>query len=151
MDEPECANEIREVMESHRIGTQLVEQLWPRMNCVMVYDVDRLSTSFELLRTYCGSRVHYLFAGISSPEGTFSAALNLDDPQTVLTPTVSSCHFTCGGKIKKKTVPSNISTNFSSFSRERLLLLLNYTKMRYADLYNWIILSIFAPVNDKCL
>jgi hypothetical protein len=41
MDEPECANEIREVMESHRIGTQLVEQLWPRMNCVMVYDVDR--------------------------------------------------------------------------------------------------------------
>lgn len=86
MDEPECANEIREVMESQRIGTQLVEQLWPRMNCVMVYDVDRLSTSFELLRTYCGSRVHYLFAGISSPEGTFSAALNLDDPQTVLIP-----------------------------------------------------------------
>ena len=86
MDEPERANEIREVMESHRIGTQLVEQLWPRINCVMVYDVDRLSTSFELLRTYCCSRVHYLFAGISSPEGTFSAALNLDDPQTVLIP-----------------------------------------------------------------
>lgn len=84
--DPERANDIREVMEPHRIGTQLVEQLWPRMNCVMVYDVDRLSTSFELLRTYCGSRVHYLFAGISSPEGTFSAALNLDDPQTVLIP-----------------------------------------------------------------
>ena len=69
----------------------------------------------------------------------------------VLFISLCSIHFTCGGKIKKKTVPSNISTNFSSFSRERLLLLLNYTKMRYADLYNRIILSIFAPVNDKCL
>ena len=36
-------------------------------------------------------------------------------------------------------------------SRERLPLLLNYTKMRYADLYNWIILIIFAPVNGKRL
>jgi hypothetical protein len=82
----ERAREIREIMESHHIGTQMVEQLWPGLQCIIVYDVDRLSASFELLRTYCGSKVHYLFTGISSPEGTFSTALNLDDPQTVLIP-----------------------------------------------------------------
>ena len=52
----------------------------------MVYDVDNLSASFELLRTYCGSKVHFVFTGISSPEGTFTTTLNLDDPQTVLIP-----------------------------------------------------------------
>ena len=82
----ERANEIREIMEDHHIGTQMVEQLWPGLRCIMVQDVDRLSASFELLRTYCGSNVHFVFTGISSPEGTFSTVLNLDDPQTVLIP-----------------------------------------------------------------
>ncbi len=53
---------------------------------MMVYDVDCLSASFELLRTYCGSNVHFVFTGITSPEGTFSTSLHLDDPQTVLIP-----------------------------------------------------------------
>lgn len=52
----------------------------------MIYDVDRLSASFELLRTYCGSQMHFVFTGISSPIGTFSTTLHLDDPQTVLIP-----------------------------------------------------------------
>ena len=82
----ERANAIRKIMETHHIGTQMVELLWPGLHCMMIYDVDRLSASFELLRTYCGSNVHYIFSGISSPEGTFSTPLNLDDPQTVLIP-----------------------------------------------------------------
>ena len=82
----ERADAIREIMEPHQIGTQIVEQLWPGLHCVMVYDVDNLSASFELLRTYCGSKVHFVFTGISSPEGTFTTTLNLDDPQTVLIP-----------------------------------------------------------------
>ena len=84
--DPDRANAIREIMEPHRIGTQMVDQLWPGLRCVMVNDVDSLSAGFELLRTYCGNQVHYLFTGISSPEGTFTTALNLDDPQTVLIP-----------------------------------------------------------------
>lgn len=84
--DPERAQAIREIMEPHHIGTKMVEQLWPGLRCIMVYDVDRLSASFELLRTYCGSDVHFVFTGISSPEGTFSTTLNLDDPQTVLVP-----------------------------------------------------------------
>ena len=80
------AKVIREVMEKHHIGTQLVPLLWPELHCVMVFDVDNLNASFELLRTYCGGNVQFLFTGISSPEGTFSTALNLDDPQTVLIP-----------------------------------------------------------------
>ena len=84
--DPERAHAIREIMEPHHIGTQMVGQLWPGLRCVIVYDVDRLSAGFELLRTYCGSKVHFVFTGISSPEGTFSTALNLDDPQTVLIP-----------------------------------------------------------------
>lgn len=84
--DPERANAIREKMEYHHIGTQMVEDLWPGLRCIMVRDVDNLSASFELLRTYCGSKVHFIFTGISSPEGTFSTAINLDDPQTVLIP-----------------------------------------------------------------
>ena len=84
--DPERANAIREIMEPHNIGTQLVDQLWPRLQCIMVNDVDRLNASFELLRTYCGSKVHFIYTGIGSPEGTFSTALNIDDPQTVLIP-----------------------------------------------------------------
>ena len=84
--DPERAHVIREIMAAHHIGTQMVEQLWPKLRCIMVFDVDRLSASFELLRTYCGSQVHFVFTGIGSPEGTFSAALNIDDPQTVLIP-----------------------------------------------------------------
>ena len=84
--DPERANAIREIMEGHQIGSQLVPQLWPGLRCIMVYDVDRLNASFELLRTYCGSNVHFVFMGISTPEGTFSTTLNLDDPQTVLIP-----------------------------------------------------------------
>ena len=80
------AKKIREVMEMHHIGTQLVTLFWPRLHCIIVYDVDNLSASFELLRTYCGERVHFIFSGISSPEGTFSTTLNIDDPQTVLIP-----------------------------------------------------------------
>ena len=45
-----------------------------------------MGTRFELLRTYCGKDVHYIFTGISTAEGTFSTVLNLDDPQTVLIP-----------------------------------------------------------------
>ena len=82
----ERANMIREIMEEHHIGTQLVTRLWPRLHCVMVYNVDRLGASFEQLRTYCGNDVHFVFTGISTAEGTFTAALNLDDPQTVLIP-----------------------------------------------------------------
>lgn len=84
--DPDRANAIREVMEFHHIGTMLVEQLWPGLKCIMVYDVDRLSASFELLRTYCGKSVHFVFTGISSPEGTFSTTFSLDDPQTMLIP-----------------------------------------------------------------
>ena len=84
--DPERADAIRQIMESHHIGTQLMELLWPKLQCIMVNDVDRLSTSFELLRTYCGTKVHFIFTGIGSPEGIFSTALNLDDPQTVLIP-----------------------------------------------------------------
>ena len=83
---PKRANMIRDIMQNHHIGTELVTLLWPRLHCVMVHDVDSLSASFELLRTYCGNKVHFVFTGISSPEGTFSTALNLDDPQTVLIP-----------------------------------------------------------------
>jgi len=83
---PERANEIREIMEEHHIGTQMVAQLWPGLRCIMVYDVDCLDASFELLRTYCGSNVHFIFTGISSAEGTFSTTINIDDPQTVLIP-----------------------------------------------------------------
>jgi hypothetical protein len=84
--DPERANAIREVMESHHIGTQITEQLWSGLHCIMVFDVDRLSASFELLRTYCGNKVHFVFTGLGSPEGTFSTTLNIDDPQTVLIP-----------------------------------------------------------------
>ena len=84
--DPERANAIREIMEPHCIGSQMLDQLWPGLRCIMVYDVDRLNASFELLRTYCGSNVHFVFMGISTPEGTFSTTLNLDDPQTVLIP-----------------------------------------------------------------
>lgn len=82
----ERAHAIRDIMEAHQIGTQMVDQLWPGLHCMMIYDVDRLSASFELLRTYCGSQVHFVFTGISSPIGTFSTSLHLDDPQTVLIP-----------------------------------------------------------------
>ena len=84
--DPERAHAIREIMEAHHIGTQMVDQLWPKLRCMMIYDVDRLSASFELLRTYCGSQMHFVFTGISSPIGTFSTTLHLDDPQTVLIP-----------------------------------------------------------------
>ena len=84
--DPERANAIREIMGPHHIGSQMVAQLWPGLHCIMVYDVDHLSTSFELLRTYCGTNVHFVFTGISSPEGTFTTAINLDDPQGVLIP-----------------------------------------------------------------
>lgn len=84
--DPERADKIRQIMEPHHIGTQMVDQLWPALRCIMVYDVDNLGAGFELLRTYCGSQVHYVFTGISSSEGTFSTTLNLDDPQTVLIP-----------------------------------------------------------------
>ena len=84
--DPERAHAIREIMEAHHIGTQMVDLLWPRLRCMMIYDVDRLSASFELLRTYCGSQMHFVFTGISSPIGTFSTTLHLDDPQTVLIP-----------------------------------------------------------------
>ena len=82
----ERANAIRDIMEGHHIGSQMVSQLWPNLRCMMVYDVDCLGASFELLHTYCGSNVHFVFTGISSAEGTFSTTLNLDDPQTVLIP-----------------------------------------------------------------
>ena len=82
----ERANEIREIMEEHHIGTQMVEQLWPTLHCIIVYDVDRLSANFTMLRTYCGPQVHFIFAGINSPEGLYTTTLNLDDPQTVLIP-----------------------------------------------------------------
>lgn len=80
------ANAIRKIMEGHHIGTQIIDQLWPKLQCIMVFDVDRLTASFELLRTYCGHQVHFVFTGIGSPEGTFSTALHIDDPQTVLIP-----------------------------------------------------------------
>ena len=77
---------IREIMGEHHIGTQLVTKLWPSLHCVMIYDVCCLTTSFELLRTYCGRDVHYIFAGINSSIGTFTTPLHADDPQTVLIP-----------------------------------------------------------------
>ena len=84
--DPKRAAAIRDIMGDHHIGTQMVTLLWPRLHCIMVYDVDNLGASFELLRTYCGSKIHFIFTGISSPEGTFSTTLNLDDPQTVFIP-----------------------------------------------------------------
>ena len=82
----ERANAIRKIMKTRRAGTHLVTQLWPKLRCIMVHDVGCLGEGFELLRTYCGSNVHFVFSGINAPEGTFSSALNLDDPQTVLIP-----------------------------------------------------------------
>jgi hypothetical protein len=80
------ANTIREVMERHHIGTQLVTNLWPDLHVMMIYLVSCLTTSFELLRTYYGRDVHYIFAGINSAIGSFTMPLNIDDPQTVLIP-----------------------------------------------------------------
>ncbi len=80
------ASTIREVMEQHHIGTQLVTKLWPDLHGMVIYDVCCLTTSFELLRTYCGRDVHYIFAGINSAIGSFTMPLNIDDPQTVLIP-----------------------------------------------------------------
>lgn len=80
------ANTIREGMERHHIGTQLVTNLWPDLHVMMIYDVCCLTTCFELLRTYCGRDVHYIFAGINSAIGSFTMPLNIDDPQTVLIP-----------------------------------------------------------------
>ena len=80
------ASTIREVMEQHHIGTQLVTKLWPDLHGMVIYDVCCLTTSFELLRTYCGRDVHYIFAGINSAIGSFNMPLNIDDPQTVLIP-----------------------------------------------------------------
>ena len=75
----ERANAIREIMETHHIGTQLVEQLWPGLRCIMVHDAHNLSASFELLRTYCGSNVHFVFTGIGSAAGTFSTTADSTD------------------------------------------------------------------------
>ncbi len=80
------AKEVRNVMEKHNIGTQLVPSLWPDMHCVIVFDVNNLNANFEMLRTYCGSRVHFIYSGISAPEGTLSTAVKIDDAQTVLIP-----------------------------------------------------------------
>lgn len=82
----ERANDIRAIMNEHHIGTQLVTKLWSNLHCLMVYDVCCLTTSFELLRTYCGRNVHYIFSGINSAIGSFTMPLNIDDPQTVLIP-----------------------------------------------------------------
>ena len=82
----ERADEIRQIMEVHHIGSQLVTKLWPDLRCMLIYDVCCLTTSFELLRTYSGRNVHYIFAGINSAIGSFSMPLNIDDPQTVLIP-----------------------------------------------------------------
>lgn len=80
------ANTIRDIMKDHHIGTQLLPHLWPHLRCILIYDTDSLGARFELLRTYCGNDVYYIFTGISTAEGTFSTVLNLDDPQTVLIP-----------------------------------------------------------------
>ncbi len=80
------ADEIRHIMEDHHIGSQLLPLLWPDLHCVMVFDVDNLNANFELFRTYCGKGIHFLFTGISFPEGTLSTTIKLDDPQTVLIP-----------------------------------------------------------------
>ena len=53
---------------------------------MLVMAFTRMGTSFEMLRTYCGSQIHYVFTGITAPEGTLSTSINLDDPQTVLIP-----------------------------------------------------------------
>lgn len=82
----ERADEIRDIMREHHIGTRLVTKLWPDLHCILVYDVCCITTSFELLRTYCGHEVHFVFAGINSAIGSFSMPLNIDDPQTVLIP-----------------------------------------------------------------
>lgn len=91
--DPRRAQTIRDIMESHHIGTQLVPLLWPELRCIMIFDVDNLNASFELLRTYCGRNVHFVFTGIGSPEATFSTAINLDDPQTVLIPDAAFYEF----------------------------------------------------------
>ena len=91
--DPRRAQTIRDIRESHHIGTQLVPLLWPELRCIMIFDVDNLNASFELLRTYCGRNVHFVFTGIGSPEATFSTAINLDDPQTVLIPDAAFYEF----------------------------------------------------------
>ena len=91
--DPKRAQAIRDIMEAHHIGTQLVPLLWPELRCIMVFDVDNLNASFELLRTYCGHSVHFIFTGIGTPEATFSTTINLDDPQTVLIPDAAFYEF----------------------------------------------------------
>lgn len=91
--DPKRAQAIRDIMEAHHIGTQLVPLLWPELRCIMVFDVDNLNASFELLRTYCGHSVHFIFTGIGTPEATFSTAINLDDPQTVFIPDAAFYEF----------------------------------------------------------
>lgn len=44
----ERANAIRNVMKDHHIGTQLIPQLWSRLNCILIYDIDRLGTLDQL-------------------------------------------------------------------------------------------------------
>ncbi len=80
------ANEVRAIMEEHHIGTELVPLLWPELHCIMVFDVDKLNANFELFRSYCGTDIHFLFTGISLPEGTLTTTIKLNDPQTVLIP-----------------------------------------------------------------
>lgn len=71
---------------THQSWARIQLRWLTRLVGLMVYDVDQLSASFELLRTYCGSSVHFIFLGITSSLGIFSTAINLDDPQTVLIP-----------------------------------------------------------------
>ncbi len=84
--DPQRAKEVRAIMEEHHIGTELVPLLWPELHCIMVFDVDNLNAEFELFRTYCGTKIHFLFTSISLPEGTLTTNIKLNDPQTVLIP-----------------------------------------------------------------
>ena len=79
----ERANAIREIMEGHQIGSLLVPQLWPGLRCIMVYDVDRLNASFELLRTYCGSNVHFVFIFDPFPDRVIGLEHDAVTPQAL--------------------------------------------------------------------
>ena len=82
----ERASAVKEVMQVHAIGTQLVTQLWPKLRCIIVFGEHRFTSDTEVLRNYCGTDVHLILTGICIPEGVVSTTLHIDDAESVLLP-----------------------------------------------------------------
>jgi hypothetical protein len=86
IEDSERARAVAEVMRVHAIGTQLVNQLWPKLRCVIVFGEHRFTSDADVVRNYSGSDVHLILTGISIPEGVVSTTLHIDDAESVLLP-----------------------------------------------------------------